>query len=171
MFAIAAFQAIATSSSKEAVRIKRQNHGELFGRMECVVTGDDPEVHGLFSAAWSPSFLPFRSHPTAIDSNPCRMNLHKYYWCGLCGGVEQVLLHLTPLTLPPLLFNRRSSRSCYPLAFTEANIVPLPHAHTTTLLSYYSYLLLPVGLVFSFFRKCRSLHTRDDVFRVFVEST
>eukprot|EP00903_Cladosiphon_okamuranus_P018820 g17311.t1 len=37
-------QAIATSSSKEAVRIKRQNHAELFGRMECVVTGDDPEV-------------------------------------------------------------------------------------------------------------------------------
>ena len=63
------------------------------------------------------------------------MNLHKY-WCSFCGSVEQVLLHLTPLTtLPPPLFNRLSSRSCYPLAFTEANIVPLPpYAHTTTTL-------------------------------------
>lgn len=37
-------QAIATSSTKKAVSIKRQNHEGLFGRMECVVTGDDPEV-------------------------------------------------------------------------------------------------------------------------------
>ncbi|CAN0107707.1 unnamed protein product [Pylaiella littoralis] len=37
-------QGIATSSSKDAVRIKRQNHEALFGRMDCVVTGDDPEV-------------------------------------------------------------------------------------------------------------------------------
>ncbi|CAM9497416.1 unnamed protein product [Ectocarpus sp. 13 AM-2016] len=37
-------QGIATSSSKAAVSIKRQNHEGLFERMECVVTGDDPEV-------------------------------------------------------------------------------------------------------------------------------
>lgn len=37
-------QGIATSSSKEAVGIKRQNHEGLFRRMGCIVTGDDPEV-------------------------------------------------------------------------------------------------------------------------------
>lgn len=41
-------QGIATSSSKEAVGIKRQNHEGLFRRMGCIVTGDDPEV-GTFN--------------------------------------------------------------------------------------------------------------------------
>ncbi|CAM9292287.1 unnamed protein product [Choristocarpus tenellus] len=37
-------QGIATSSSREAVTMKRTNHEDLFRRMQCVVTGDDPEV-------------------------------------------------------------------------------------------------------------------------------
>ncbi|CAM9220509.1 unnamed protein product [Discosporangium mesarthrocarpum] len=37
-------QGIATSSSAAAVRVKRRNHEDMFGRMQCIVTGDDPEV-------------------------------------------------------------------------------------------------------------------------------
>jgi len=38
-------QAIATSSTEEAVLGKREKHEILFGRMAHVITGDDPEVH------------------------------------------------------------------------------------------------------------------------------
>lgn len=61
MLFFAGFQAIATSSSKEAVRIKRQNHEELFGRMECVVTGDDPEVF-FFSSSSTSTVTPIALH-------------------------------------------------------------------------------------------------------------
>ena len=39
--------AIATSSRKDAVAVKRKNHEEMFNRMSLIVCGDDDEVNSL----------------------------------------------------------------------------------------------------------------------------
>ncbi|PRP87084.1 pseudouridine-5'-monophosphatase-like [Planoprotostelium fungivorum] len=38
-------QSVATSSNSTIFKLKSQNHGDLFGRFETIVTGDDPAVH------------------------------------------------------------------------------------------------------------------------------
>lgn len=93
-WAYAGFQAIATSSSKEAVRIKRQNHEELFERMECVVSGDDPEVVLPPVDPWS----------YEIAARTVHANTN---WVAFCG-VEQVLLALACTLAATVAPNARS---------------------------------------------------------------
>lgn len=147
MLFFAGFQAIATSSSKEAVRIKRQNHEELFGRMECVVTGDDPEVFFFLAAleVLSPR-SPYIYMYFFANSNPCRARIVRGSSPLVWGGTGSFLLHSSVVHLAAtdsLLFYRSWLLAFF--LFSQKRVSFRPLTLKLSLFVYIQYLLNPVS--------------------------